>query len=213
MNSSLEVKMEHRDQHPLRGAAPTRSLGWLRFLKSVSVSTFAFSLAFHTIAVPRAVAEIPPAHRVKVLLTALSFNKTMKQRATDKITIGILGKCKTATALQEAVGKAINGLPIAVQLIGDFESEGALEQAVKKFSVTALYLCEANDAALSAASALAAKQKIVTLAEDPDWVEDKIVLGVGEKAGRAELVINMSAAKAAGADFDARIFGVARVIQ
>ncbi len=205
--------MEHRGQNTLSSSGPANRIGLRGLVKNVSATVLSFSLAFQLLAVSRAEAEIPPAHRVKVLLTALSFNKTMKQRATDKITIGILGKCDTATALQEAVGKAINGLPIAVQLIGSFENEGALDQAVKKFAVTALYLCEANDAALSAAAAVAAKQKIVTLAEDPAWVENKIALGVGEKNGRAELVINLTAARAAGADFDARIFGVARVVQ
>jgi hypothetical protein len=192
-------------------AAQKRTQGWLRSGTATAITTAV--LAATLVAIPRAEAEIPPAHRVKVLLTALSFDKTLKQRASDKITIGIVGKCDTISALQEAAGKAINGLPIAVQTLGAFESESALDAAVKKNEIVALYLCEANETVLNAASAIASKHKVVTLAEDPSWVESKIALGVGEKNGRAELVINLPVSRAAGADFDARIFAVARVVQ
>lgn len=158
-------------------------------------------------------AEVPAAHKVKVLLTAMSFDKSLKSRAGDKITIVVLGKCGTLAAMQEASGKAINGLPISVQTIEAFKDAGDLTEQLKKFSATALYICEANDAAIGSISSVAGKLKVLTLAEDPSWVEGKIALGVGEKGGRAELILNVNAAKAAGADFDARIFGVARVVQ
>jgi hypothetical protein len=160
-----------------------------------------------------AAAEIPPSHKVKVLLTALSFDKSLKTRASGKIVIGVLGNCATTTALQEASGKAINGLPIAVESLGEWKSGSDLEQVLKKNAVTVLFVCSVPGDSWGALTKAANKEKAVTLAEDASWVEDKLALGVGEKNGRAELVINLEAARAAGAEFDARIFGVARVVQ
>lgn len=153
-------------------------------------------------------AQIVPATRVKVLLTALSFDRTLKEHADGGIVIGVLGSCDTSSALLEASGKSINGMPISIMALGD---EGDLRGSLEKNNVDVLYICSAGN--LGAVAATAAKLNIVTLAEKVDWVEDKLVLGVGDKDGRPELVLNMNAAKAAGADFDPRIFGVARVIK
>jgi hypothetical protein len=150
-------------------------------------------------------AEVASAVRVKVLLAALSMDRTLKDHAEGGIVVGILGSCDMGGALQEAAGKSINGMALVIQPLGDVEGEG-LKDAVKKHGVDILYVCAAGN--LGAVAGLAAREKIVTLAEKAAWVEDRLVLGVGDNNGRPELVLNVNAAKDAGADFDARIFGI-----
>lgn len=158
-------------------------------------------------------AEVAPAQKVKVLLTALSFDRSLKERAGDKVVIGVLGACDTSSALLEASGKSINGVPIAVQSVGDFKGEAELGGDIKNKNISVLFVCAASDEAVGSIASAAKKHNVVTLADNAAWVEEKLVLGVGEKDGRPELVLNANAAKAAGAEFDPRIFGVARVVK
>lgn len=158
-------------------------------------------------------AAVAPTQKVKVLLTALSFDRSLKERAGDKLVIGVLGTCDTSSALLEASGKSINGLPIAVQVIGEFKSEAELSGEMKSKNISVLYVCAAPGESLTGIASSAKKTSVVTLADKAEWVEDKLVLGVGEKDGRPELVLNVNAAKASGAEFDPRIFGVARVVK
>lgn len=160
-----------------------------------------------------AAAEVAPTQKVKVLLTALSFDRSLKERAGDKLVIGVLGACDTSSALLEAAGKSINGLPIAVQALGDYKGEGELSGDLKSKNVSVLYVCSAPGDTLGGIASSAKKSNVVTLADNAEWVEEKLVLGVGEKEGRPELVLNVKAAKASGAEFDPRIFGVARVVK
>lgn len=158
-------------------------------------------------------AAVAPTQKVKVLLTALSFNRTLKERAGDKIVIGVLGTCDTSPALLEASGKSINGLPISVQALGEYKGEAELTGTLKDKQVSVLFVCAAPGESLAGIAASAKKSSVVTLADNAEWVEEKLVLGVGEKDGRPELVLNVNAAKASGAEFDPRIFGVARVVK
>lgn len=160
-----------------------------------------------------AAAEVAPTQKVKVLLTALSFDRSLKERAGDRLVIGVLGTCDTSSALLEASGKSINGLPIAVQALGDYKGEGELNGEIKAKNVSVLYVCAAPGDSLGGIASSAKKLSVVTLADNAAWVEEKLVLGVGEKEGRPELVLNVNAAKASGAEFDPRIFGVARVVK
>ena len=54
--------------------------------------------------------------------------------------------------------------------------------------------------------------KMLLLAEDPDWVSTEATLGVASINGRPKLILNIDNARDSGADFDPRIFGVARIV-
>ena len=192
-------------QHAVRSTChPARSLGLLLvlFLAASTHPPHGF-----------AADGIPPDRKVTILLTALSFNTNLRQRAGDQLTILGVGECEAFDTLRTTEGRAVNGIPIRIREGGTFTSAGNLESQIEEYDASVLFICSASTEEWTAMGEVATRNKMILIADDPQWVETSATLGVGLRDNRPQLVLNMKNATAAGAEFDARIFGVARVIR
>jgi hypothetical protein len=183
------------------------SFGW----KWCAVAASLFALTVTLWAQPaRATSGVDPSLRVKILLTALSFDRALKQRAGDKVTILSSGTCDTRAVLDAADGKAIGGLPIrTVQAASTYETLTA--QALEE-KATLLFVCDASGKQLEMYLKFASTFNLLMMVENADLVAKGAALGVVDEGGRPRLVLNPEVSKKAGADFDARILSVAKIV-
>lgn len=166
---------------------------------------FAFALA---LAFPAAAAaEIAPEQRVKVLLTALGFNRSLAASDALEIVLGVVGDCPTLQALQQADGKTINGKPLRV-VVASETSYAYMDRS----GINVVYFCQIGEAEAKTVGKAAGRLGATVLADDPALVATAAMMGVREHEGRPRLMLNMKLAKAAGLEFDPRIMGAAEIV-
>lgn len=154
--------------------------------------------------------DVSPSHKVKILLTALSFSRGLPALAqgSDKLTVFLVGNCETADEMFATEGKKVNGLVLHYEKT----SAGDAVALDKKSAAGVAFFCD--DARAAAASMQAGEgRKWLTLADEPDMVETSSLLGVEVRNGRPNLLLNGAMAKAAGIEFDPRFYTFARVIK
>lgn len=159
-------------------------------------------------AAPAFAGEVPPDLKVKILLTALGFNRTLAASDTLEVVVGVVGECPTLKTLQEADGKKINGKPLRIVIAAEtsyayFDRSG----------INVVYFCQIDDAAAKTVGKAAGRLGATVLADNPALVATAAVMGVREQDGRPKLMLNMKLAKAAGLEFDPRIMGAAEIVE
>jgi hypothetical protein len=61
--------------------------------------------------------------------------------------------------------------------------------------------------------AAARTSRITTVTGVPEYVETGLAIGIGVKGERPEIVINLTASRAEGADLDAQLLKLARIVK
>lgn len=152
-------------------------------------------------------AEVAPEQRVKIMLAALGFDRTLAASDAFEITLGVFGECLAAEVLKQAEGKKINGKPITIVRATEI-TYAFLERA----GINVLYVCDvpAEEAKILAKSA--PRLGVAVLADDAGLVDSVALMGVRDQDGHPRLRLNMKMAKLAQIDFDPRILGNAEVV-
>ena len=157
---------------------------------------------------PALYAEVTADLRVKIMLAALGFNRTLAAAPDAQVVVGVVGECPTYETLQAAAGKKINGKTISVVKAAEM-SYGYLEKA----GINVVYLCKISEADGKALIKATARLGVVVLADDPAWVSTHAIMGVKEQDGRPRLRLNTKIAKESKIEFDPRIFGAAEIVE
>lgn len=167
------------------------------------VASFAFALAFPAIGL----AEVTPDQRVKVLLAALGFNRSLASSDAMEIVVGVVGDCPTLPALQAADGKKVSGKPVRVVVAAE-----TTYAYMDRSGINVVYFCQIGEAEAKTVGKAAGRLGATVLADDPSLVATAAVMGVREVEGRPKLMLNMKLAKAANLEFDPRIMGAAEIV-
>lgn len=156
---------------------------------------------------PAARAEVPPELRVKILLTALGFNRTLASSDALEIVLGVVGDCPTIAALRLAEGKKVNGK--AIRVVTASETTYAY---FDRSGINVVYFCQIDADQAKTVGKAAARLGATVMADDPDLVAVGAMMGVREQDGHPKLLLNMKLAKLAQIEFDPRILGAAEVV-
>jgi hypothetical protein len=165
--------------------------------------------------VPRAEAAsavIAPAHKVKIILAAVSFARSVQSAPGEVVGFAIVGSCEAGEAFGEAGGKKINGKTVKVVQTGAAELAAAID-AFPRGAAGLVFTCEHSRAQYKTIVSAAEKAGWMLVADDADLAKEEAVLAVGVNGERPELILNMRAAERINATFDPRIFGIAKVIK
>lgn len=172
-----------------------------------TLNRFALTCALALGAPAVVVADIAPELRVKILMTALGFNRTLAANDSLEVVVGVVGECPTLQALQQADGKKINGKPIRI-VIASETSYAYLDRS----GINVVYFCQIGEAEAKTVGKAAGRLGATVLADDPALVATAAMMGVREFEGHPRLMLNMKLAKAAGLEFDPRIMGAAEIV-
>ncbi len=161
--------------------------------------------AFPVSGVPAA--EVPEELQVKILLTALGFNRTLAASPDYSVVVAVYGECSAFGALQQALSKKINGKPISV-----ITTDEITYASLERNGVHVVYVCKIGDAEAKILGKAAPRLGIAVLADDPALVDTIALMGVREKDGRPRLRLNMKVARETKIEMDPRILGNAEIV-
>ena len=94
----------------------------------------------------------------------------------------------------------------------DLDAISALDSALKRKGVRVLYVSPLRAVHLEDVTAVSRAARITTLTGVPRYVETGLAIGVDMKGERPEIVINLAASRAEGADLTAHLLKLARVV-
>ncbi len=166
--------------------------------------------------------EVPLEQQFSLFLKILTFDKNLKERAGDEFVIAVLYQKKFKSSLtakdeiESVMGKSlinkIGQSPVKYLSI-DIDSESDIPAAINKSGADFLYVAPLR--AFSLESIIDASRALgkTTLTGVPGYVESGLAIGIGARGGKPEIIINLPAAKAEGANFNAQLLKLAKIIE
>ncbi|MBI5648451.1 MAG: YfiR family protein [Ignavibacteriae bacterium] len=165
--------------------------------------------------------EIPVDMQVSLFSRILTFDRALAKPARQEFVIGILYQknvrisSELAAELQHAAdvqqvqsgGQGLRFVPLPIRDLGDVES------AIKTPQLDAVYVTPLRLIDIRALSDATRRRGILSLTGVPEYVEKGIAVGLESAGNRAQIIVNLAAATAEGADFSAKLLNIARVVQ
>lgn len=190
--------------------------------KNISIFVLLFFFIFVTTSLALAQEmPVPSEEQLKILLNTLTFDRNLKERQGERLTIGIVYQGSYRNSLQakddliealksvpirEIFSHSLHIVPIDLYLIG-------LEEAVTSQDVDVLYVAPLKAYDIRKISQLSRQERVITFSGVPEYSEQGIAVTVGKKGDKAQIIINLSAAKAEGADFSSQLLKLAKIVE
>jgi hypothetical protein len=167
---------------------------------------------------------VPVAVQVPILIKTLSFDRRLQERAGGRLVVGVLFQsryrtsanvagqvCRNLDALPPGALGALESLARSCVAI-DLDGTASLEAMLRQHRIRVLYVSPLRAYPLDGVIALARAERITTLTGVPRYVEGGLAIGVDMKRDRPGIVINLAASRAEGADLNAHLLKLARVV-
>ena len=166
--------------------------------------------------------EVPVKLQIPLFLKILTFDRNLKARVGDEIVIGIVYQKKFRTSLnvkdefantmEELAVKSLKDIPIRSVSI-DIDDQPDLARAISRDPIDILYITPLRAMEIRTIAAISRAKQVITLTGVPDYVESGIAVGLGIKDNKPQIIINLQAAKAEGADFNSQLLSLSKVIK
>jgi hypothetical protein len=164
---------------------------------------------------------VPVAVQIPILVKILNFDRNFPERAGGRLVVGVLFQSRYRTsanvahevclAFQELPAGAFGAVEASCVAI-DLDATSALDSALKRKRVQVLYVSPLRAVPLGEVTAVSRAAGITTLTGVPRYVETGLAIGLDMKGERPEIVINLAASRAEGADLTAHLLKLARVV-
>lgn len=165
---------------------------------------------------------VPVDVQVPLFVKILNFDRSLSSRARGEVVLGVLcqGKYRTSAAVADDVqreahrlaGTAIGGLQVRVVVI-DLDETPDLGAALHRLQVTVLYVSPLRGVDVASVSRASRAAQITTLTGVPRYVETGLAIGIDMKGERPQIMVNLAASRAEGADLNAQLLKLARIVQ
>ncbi|HEX8440428.1 YfiR family protein [Archangium sp.] len=166
--------------------------------------------------------ELPATLRASLVVRILAYDRRMSSHPPP-LTIAILhqegdtssarGGQELRTAMEAAArGRTLAGQPMRVLRIG-FRNALQLQEELSRAGVVALYACEGLEAQSEVISRVTRQLSILSLAGSAAQVNRGLAIGLIRKKNSPVILVNLSAARAEGADLDAGLLSLAQLVE
>jgi hypothetical protein len=166
---------------------------------------------------------VPVDVQIPLLYKILTFDRKLGARAAgDDIVIAILYQETFRTSVtarnqvQETTkrigGTSILGHPVNWMWL-ELGQVTDLEAAFVKYGVDVIYVAPIRGVGLDRITTAARGKQVTSFTGVPEFVDRGIAVGIGLQRERAQILINLVAARAEGAEFGAQLLNLARVIE
>ncbi len=171
--------------------------------------------------VAKAEGGVPALRQASILTRALAYDRNMKERAGDGVSVGVLYRAGNAASencaneiLQAFKGLekfAVHGLPFKAMRVA-YDTGGSMKDLIRNEGVDALYACNGLDNEVDGIAALAQERKIITMGAREDYVTKSLTIGVFVMEGKPSILINWGQSQKEGASFSSDLIRLAKVI-
>jgi hypothetical protein len=164
---------------------------------------------------------VPMDVQYPLFLKIASFDRSLPTRVETKVVIGVLFQVGVKSSLQakedflsaaaQCSQKQLFDKPI--ECVGIPIEEGAdLQNVLNGSGLTAAYITPMRALNISALARSLADRGIVTLTGIPEYVDKGVAIGIGVRADRPLILINLTQVKRAGGDLSAQLLRLAKVV-
>lgn len=160
---------------------------------------------------------VPVEVQIPLFLKLLNFERRLKsQAAGDTLVIGVVYQRRFRLSLEvrdafvEGVEKTAADRPLRCVSL-DLDREQELANAIAANRVRVLYLCPLRAADLGKIAGIARDKQVLTLTGVPDFVSAGVAVGIDSRGRTPLILVNLPAARAAGADFSSRLLSLKMV--
>jgi hypothetical protein len=165
--------------------------------------------------------SVPENLQYALYCKALVYDRQLKARSGDLVTIGILyqnryrASRESMEAFREAARSStiqeIQTLPVSITEV-DIE-RADWQQRVADQGVDILYIAPLRGVDLHQVAAFAGDHHLLTLSGQAEYVDDGIAIGLQVAGDHPQIIINLTAARAQGADLSSQLLKLAKVIE
>lgn len=161
--------------------------------------------------------------QVPIILKVLTYDRQFEARTGDAVTIGIIhdptdpisarAMSDLSETLYAARDKTVRRLPIRyfqIDITGTPDLAGFSEE--RKISVYYLTPGLTSDT-IARVLEVSREHGITSITGVPEFVDAGVSVGIGERRGRPQILINLPASRAEGCEFDASLLRIATVIK
>lgn len=167
--------------------------------------------------------DVPVDVQIPLLYKILTFDRNLGARMVgDGIVIAIIyqeGFRASVTArdqVLEAVRRigesSISGQPVHWVSL-ELTEVADLEAAFAKNRVDVIYVAPLRSVGLDRIATAARGKQVTSFTGVPEFVDRGIAVGVGLQRERAQIIVNLSAARAEGAEFGSQLLNLARIVE
>lgn len=158
-----------------------------------------------------------------LLLRTLAYDRNLHARAKSSVGVLVVFDPSDSTSRDEAAELSktltslssqamVAGLPIVVRAV-PYAGRAPLQNELRGSTVAAVYLCHAMTPFAADVAAEAATFSVMTVGGERELADRSIAVAFVSREGRAGLVVNLSAAKQEGVDFDPALLKLAEVLR
>lgn len=165
--------------------------------------------------------DVPFDVQVPMFLKALSFDLNLKTRASGAIRITIVfdpanessrgTKERILAKSQELTRLEVNGKQVVFTSIA-YETREEFVSRLEETATHYLYVAPLSPDDLAAVARYSQEADLLTLASLASDVENGLVVGMEVQQGRPQFIINLTAAKQAGASFHSGFLRLCRIV-
>lgn len=175
---------------------------------------------------------VPMNVQYPLFMKILTFDRDLPSRAGEELVIGILyqdlvrqswlAKDELMRVIEASPVKRIKDLEVRAVAIAvdEFDRQGQvtdaagrLEDAVEAHEVDVLYVSPLRAYDLARITRISRTRRLLTLTGVPEYVEAGLAIGIGLRSDSPVILVNLSAARAGGADLHASLLRLATLIE
>jgi hypothetical protein len=165
--------------------------------------------------------SVPVELQFPLFAKLLAFDRNLLARAGDDVVIGIVYQGRFASSVSAKDGMLreiennrdakVGQLPIKAALI-DIEKSN-LAESLGELGVDIVYIAPLRAVEIGAITAVTRTLGLVSVSGVENYAYEGVSVAIGVKADKPEIVINIAAAKAEGADFSSKLLQLSRIVQ
>jgi len=166
--------------------------------------------------------EVPLNLHVQHFFTALEYDNNFKTRMNDTLIIGILYFPEEPNSRREALelykslkvykSKTLDNLQMSAFLFSS-SSISSLERIISIDKIDLIYISSGRKNIIRNMTKVTQAKKVFSFTSHPDYVADcGVSMAVGYKENNPKIYLNLSSAKAEGADFGAKFLRIANIV-
>ena len=179
-------------------------------------AVLALGVLFAAAPLPAQQAAVPVELQFSLFFRILTYDRSLPDRGANGVVIGVAyqGRLRaSALVAEEALRQAPPpGFPFPVQYVAiDLDTTTDLAGALARAGCDVLYVAPLRAYRVADIAAAGQARRILTLTGVPDYVEAGLGVGIGLRGDRPEILVNLAAARAEGADFSATFLQLATV--
>jgi hypothetical protein len=166
--------------------------------------------------------EIPVKNQFSLFAKILTYDRNFTNRSNKQIVLGIIyqrtfrsssaAKDEIISILEVPEGNVLGEIPLRYELI-DVSTVIDLRESIDRLNINIIYVTPLRAFSLDRISEITQSKKILTLTGVSQYAEEGLAVSIGIKNDRPQIIINLSSAKAEGADFSSNFLKLTRVIQ